>query len=91
LAIGVVSRCDARIGFHAKALIRLGVSHEQLTETLAICTYMGGGPTLMCPTEAVRVYEEFLFTVPKVRPDSGNLEADKIFLVCCCSKKILCV
>lgn len=59
LAIGVASRCDACIGFHVKALIRLGVSREQLMETLAICTYMGGGPTLMYAAEAVRAYEEF--------------------------------
>ena len=59
LAIGVSSRCDACIGFHVKALIRLGVSKEQLMETLAICAYMGGGPTLMYAAEAVRAYEAF--------------------------------
>ena len=58
LAIGVASRCDACIGFHVKALIRLGVTREQLMETLGICTYMGGGPTLMYAAEAVRAYEE---------------------------------
>jgi AhpD family alkylhydroperoxidase len=59
LAIGVASRCDACIGFHVKALIRLGVTREQLMETLGVCTYMGGGPTLMYAAEAVRAYEEF--------------------------------
>ena len=59
LAIGVASRCDACIGFHVKALIRLGVSREQFMETLGVCTYMGGGPTLMYAAEAVRAYEEF--------------------------------
>lgn len=58
LAIGVTSRCDACIGFHVKALIRLGVTREQLMETLAICTYMGGGPALMYAAEAVRAFEE---------------------------------
>jgi len=28
-------------------------------ETLAVCVYMGGGPTLMYAAEAVRAYEEF--------------------------------
>lgn len=60
LAVGVASRCDACIGFHVKALIRLGVSREQLMETLGICTYMGGGPTLMYAAEAVRAYDEFM-------------------------------
>ena len=59
LAIGVASRCDACIGFHVKALIKLGVTREQLMETLAICVYMGGGPTLMYAAEAVRAYDEF--------------------------------
>ena len=59
LAIGVTSRCDGCIGFHVKALIRLGVTREQLMETLGVCVYMGGGPTLMYAAEAVRAYEEF--------------------------------
>lgn len=59
LAIGVSSRCDACIGFHVKALIRLGVTREQFLETLGVCTYMGGGPTLMYAAEALRAYEEF--------------------------------
>ena len=63
LAIGVASHCDACIGFHVRTLIRLGASREQLMETLAVCTYMGGGPSLMYAAEAVRAYEEF--TAPK--------------------------
>lgn len=59
LAIGVSSRCDACIGFHVKALLKLGVSREQFMETLAVCVYMGGGPTLMYAAEAVRAYDEF--------------------------------
>ena len=69
LAIGVSSRCDACIGFHVKALIRLGVSRAQLMETLAVCTYMGGGPTLMYAAEAVRAYEEL--SVGKATPASA--------------------
>ncbi|MDY0036500.1 MAG: carboxymuconolactone decarboxylase family protein [Zoogloea oleivorans] len=60
LAIGIASRCDGCVGFHVKALIRLGVSREQLMETLGICTYMGGGPSLMYAAEAVRAYDEFM-------------------------------
>ena len=59
MAIGVASRCDACIGFHVKALIRLGVTRAQFMEALGVCTYMGGGPTLMYAAEAVRAYEEF--------------------------------
>jgi AhpD family alkylhydroperoxidase len=59
LGIGAASRCDACIGFHVKALIKLGASQEQLTETLGVAVYMGGGPSLMYAAEAVRAYEEF--------------------------------
>ena len=65
LAIGVASRCDACIGFHVKALIRLGVSREQFMETLGVCTYMGGGPTLMYAAEAVRAFDEFTTGSPE--------------------------
>jgi len=65
LAIGVSARCDGCIGFHVKALIRLGVTREQLMETLGICTYMGGGPSLMYAAEAVRAYDEFTAGVAK--------------------------
>jgi AhpD family alkylhydroperoxidase len=59
LAIGISSRCDACIGFHIKSLVKLGVSRAQLMETLAVCTYMGGGPVLMYAAQAVRAYDEF--------------------------------
>ena len=59
LGIGVASRCDACIGFHVKALIRLGVTQEQLMETLGVAVYMGGGPSVMHAAEAVHAYEEF--------------------------------
>jgi AhpD family alkylhydroperoxidase len=60
LAIAVSQRCDACIGFHIKALIRLGATRAQIMETLGVCTYMGGGPALMYAAEAVRAYEEML-------------------------------
>ncbi|ATE60262.1 carboxymuconolactone decarboxylase family protein [Thauera sinica] len=60
LAIAVTQRCDACVGFHVKALIRLGATRAQLMETLGVCTYMGGGPALMYAAEAVRAYDEML-------------------------------
>ena len=59
LAIGVAARCDGCLGFHVKALVKLGASREQLMETLTVATYMGGGPSLMYAAEAVRAWEEF--------------------------------
>lgn len=58
LAVAVTARCDACIGFHVKSLIRLGATRAQLLETVAVCTYMGGGPSLMYAAEALRAWEE---------------------------------
>ena len=59
LAIAVSQRCDACIGFHIKALIKLGASREEIAETLAVCVYMGGGPSMMYAAEAIAAFEEF--------------------------------
>ena len=60
LAIGITSHCDGCVGFHVKALIRLGATREQVTEALGVCVYMGGGPALMFAAEAIRAYDEFI-------------------------------
>jgi AhpD family alkylhydroperoxidase len=62
LAIGVAGHCEGCIGFHAKALVRLGAKREQVTEALAVAVYMGGGPSLMYAAEAVHAYDEFART-----------------------------
>lgn len=58
LALGVASRCDGCIGFHVQTLIKLGVSREELVETLGMAIYMGGGPSLMYAADALRAFEE---------------------------------
>jgi AhpD family alkylhydroperoxidase len=60
MAIGVASRCDACLGFHAKALVRLGATPEEFREMLGVAVYMGGGPALMYAANALQAYEEFL-------------------------------
>jgi len=59
LAIGVAGQCDGCIGFHAKTLVRLGATREQVMEALAVAVYMGGGPALMYAANAVHAYDEF--------------------------------
>ncbi|MCO5094294.1 MAG: carboxymuconolactone decarboxylase family protein [Xanthomonadaceae bacterium] len=59
LAIAVATRCDDCIGFHAKALVRLGGTPEELREMLGVAVYMGGGPSLMYASHAIQAYEEF--------------------------------
>lgn len=59
LAIGVSTRCDGCIGFHAKALVRLQATREEIAETLGMAVYMGGGPSLMYAADALRAYDQF--------------------------------
>lgn len=59
LAIGVAMRCDGCIGFHSKALARLGASVAEVHETLGIAVYMGGGPSAMYAANAVAAFNEF--------------------------------
>lgn len=59
LAIGIATRCDGCIGFHAKALARLAASRAEIEEVLAMAVYMGGGPSLMYAADALRAFEQF--------------------------------
>lgn len=59
LAIGVATRCDGCIGFHAKALVALGATPQEIEETLGMAIYMGGGPSLMYAADAMLAYEQF--------------------------------
>lgn len=59
LAIGVTQHCDGCIGFHGKALVDLGATREEVTEVMAMCVYMGGGPALMYAADALRAYDQF--------------------------------
>lgn len=59
LALGVAAHCDACIGFHIQALVKLGASKIELEETLGMAVYMGGGPSLMYSANALAAFEEF--------------------------------
>lgn len=57
LAIGVTQRCSGCIGFHIKALHKVGCTRAELEEMLAVCVYMGGGPALMYAAEAIKAWD----------------------------------
>ena len=59
LAISVSARCDPCIGFHMQTLVKLGVTRQEIDETLGVTTYMGGGPSLMYAASAIAAFEEF--------------------------------
>ncbi len=64
LALGVAGHCDACIGFHVQALVRLGASREAIEEALGVAVYMGGGPSLMYAADALAAYEQLTAPVP---------------------------
>ena len=62
LAVGVAARCDGCIGFHTKALVRLGATQAEVHEALGVAIYMGGGPVAMYAANAVASFNEFAAT-----------------------------
>ena len=59
VALSVAARCDPCVGYHAKALVKLGATRAELDEMLGMCVYMGGGPSLMYAAAAIAAYEDF--------------------------------
>ncbi|MFO1302233.1 MAG: carboxymuconolactone decarboxylase family protein [Burkholderiales bacterium] len=64
LALGVAGHCDACIGFHVRALVRLGASRQAIEEALGVAVYMGGGPSLMYAADALAAFEQMTASEP---------------------------
>ena len=58
LGIAISTRCESCIGLHVESLVRLGVTKAELIEVLAMCSYMGGGPSITFSTKALEAYEQ---------------------------------
>ena len=58
LAVSVAARCDPCIGFHTQALAKLGATRQEIDETVAVPTYMGGGPSRMYAASALKAFDE---------------------------------
>lgn len=59
LAIGVATRCDGCIAFHAEAAVKLGASREEVLETMGMAIYMGAGPSVMYAAQALEAFDQF--------------------------------
>ncbi|NOT71532.1 MAG: carboxymuconolactone decarboxylase family protein [Hyphomicrobium sp.] len=67
LAIGVATRCDDCIAFHAKAAVDQGATDDEVLETLGMAVYMGAGPSVMYASYAYQAYRQFAgLKTPKV-------------------------
>lgn len=60
LAIGVTSRCDGCIAYHARNSLRAGATRQEVAETLAVAVQMGGGPAMVHAADALKAYDEFV-------------------------------
>jgi AhpD family alkylhydroperoxidase len=58
LCLGVAGHCDACIGFHIQALVRLGATRAEIEEALGVAVYMGGGPSLMYTADALAAFDQ---------------------------------
>jgi len=59
LAIGVATRCDDCIAFHAKAAGEQGASPAEIFEMLGMAIDMGAGPSVMYAAHAIDAYAQF--------------------------------
>jgi AhpD family alkylhydroperoxidase len=59
LAIGVATRCEPCIAYHAEGAIKAGATREQVAETLAMAVYMGAGPSVMYAAKALEAVDQF--------------------------------
>ncbi|MFP4352772.1 MAG: carboxymuconolactone decarboxylase family protein [Puniceicoccaceae bacterium] len=58
LAIGISTRCQRCIGLHVAAALKEGASEDEIRETVAVATMMGGGPALMYGLDALKALKE---------------------------------
>ncbi len=58
LAIGVATRCQPCIAYHAEGAAKAGASREEIAETLAMSVYMGAGPSVMYAAHALEAFDQ---------------------------------
>lgn len=59
LAVGITSHCDGCVAYHIKEAHQHGATREEVTETIGLAIYMGGGPAAVYGAEALSAYDQF--------------------------------
>lgn len=59
LAISVATKCEGCIAYHARGVVRMGATRQEVAEALAVTVQMGGGPSMTHSADALRAYDEF--------------------------------
>ena len=60
LGIAISTRCERCIGLHIEHLIRLGATRKEIVEVLSVCSYMGGGPSIMFSAKALEAFDQLV-------------------------------
>jgi AhpD family alkylhydroperoxidase len=66
LCLGVAGHCDACIGFHIQALVKLGATRAEIEEALGVAVYMGGGPSLMYTADTLTAFDQMSLAAASV-------------------------
>ena len=59
LGIAICVRCDGCIAFHVHDAIEKGANRDEIVETIGVAILMGGGPSVVYGSQALRALEEF--------------------------------
>ncbi len=59
MGIAIRSQCKHCIGYHARNLVRLGGTREEVADVLAMAAYMGGGPAINYGAMALQAFDQF--------------------------------
>lgn len=59
LAVGITTHCDGCVAYHIKEAYQHGASREEVTETIGLAIYMGGGPAAVYGAQALSAFDQF--------------------------------
>lgn len=59
LGISIVIKCEPCIASHINSLVELGVTREEIAETIGVALFMGGGPATAYGGKALAAFDEF--------------------------------
>lgn len=59
LGIAICIRCDGCIAFHVHDAIVAGATQDEIVETIGVAILMGGGPSVVYGSQALRALKEF--------------------------------
>lgn len=68
LAIGVATKCEGCIAYHARNLVNAGATRQEVAEALGVTIQMGGGPGITTAADALRAYDEFVQAAATPKP-----------------------